>query len=65
MTTRSSSPDQLPLRWAVILLLAVFAGLLTGTLTFARTASWPAALLGAVAATGATIPVAHQILASR
>jgi len=65
MTVRSSSPERLPLRWAMILLAAVFAALLTGTLAFVQTASWPAALLAAAAAAGATIPAAHQVLASR
>lgn len=65
MTVRSPSPDPLPLRWAIILLVAVVAALLTGTLTFAQSASWPAALLAAAAAAGGTIPAAHQILASR
>jgi hypothetical protein len=65
MPVRTPSSDQLPLRWAMILLLAVFTALLIGGLTFAQTASWPAALLAAAAAAGATIPAAHQILAHR
>lgn len=65
MTVRSPSPDPLPLRWAMILLVAVVAGLLTGALTFAQTARWPAALLAASGAAGATIPAAHRVLAAR
>jgi hypothetical protein len=49
----------------MILLVAMVAALLTGTLTFAQTASWPAALLAASGVAGAVIPAAHRILAAR
>jgi hypothetical protein len=65
MTVRSPSPDPLPLRWALILLAAVVAALSIGVLTFAETASWPAALLAAAGAAGATIPAVHRVLAAR
>jgi hypothetical protein len=65
MTVRSPSPDPLPLRWALILVVAVVAGLLIGVLTFAKTANWPAALLAAAGVAGATIPAAHRVLAAR
>lgn len=65
MTVRSPAPEPLPLRWAMILLVAGVAALLTATLTFAETASWPGALLAALGAAGLTVPAAHRILASR
>lgn len=65
MTVRSPSPAPLPLRWAMILLVALVAALLTGMLTFAQTTSWPAALLAASGAAGATVLAAHQILAEQ
>uniref|UniRef100_UPI003F49AFBF hypothetical protein n=1 Tax=Actinoplanes sp. CA-151224 TaxID=3239904 RepID=UPI003F49AFBF len=65
MIAPSPEPDPLSLRWATILLMAVVASLLVGTLTFAKTASWPTALLAALGAAGASIPAAHRVLASR
>jgi hypothetical protein len=65
MTVRPPCSGPLPLRWALILLAAVVAAALTGALTFAETASWPAALLTAAGVAGATIPAGHRVLAAR
>jgi hypothetical protein len=54
--------DRLPARWALILLGAVVAGSLTGVLTYAESGTWPAALLVALAASGATISALHQVI---
>ncbi|MFK4148432.1 hypothetical protein [Streptomyces sp. NPDC004065] len=48
-------PERLSLRWALILLAAVVAGLLAGLLTYARSGDWPACLLAALGASGATL----------
>jgi ABC-type thiamin/hydroxymethylpyrimidine transport system permease subunit len=60
--TTSPPPDQLPLRWAVILLAAAMAALVVGALTFAQTASWPTTLLAALGAGGTAIPLLYQVL---
>jgi hypothetical protein len=60
--TVSSSPDPLPMRWAVILVSAGMIALLVGALTFVYTVSWPATLLAALGAGGTTIPALHQVL---
>jgi hypothetical protein len=59
-----SSPDPLPLRWAVIFTGALVASLLMGTLTFVQTGLWPATLLAALTAAGVTVPALHAILGS-
>lgn len=51
----SPTPERLSLRWALILLAAVVAGLLTGLLTYAQSGSWPESILAALGASGATI----------
>ncbi|WP_204003784.1 hypothetical protein [Virgisporangium aurantiacum] len=61
----SSSSGALPLRWAVILLLAALVGVVVAGLTVLQTGSWPAALLAALTGTGAAITTGHQILAGR
>jgi hypothetical protein len=48
-------PDQLSLRWALILLASVVAGLLAGLLTYAQSGSWPGSLLAALGASGAAL----------
>lgn len=50
-----ASPERLSLRWALILLAAIVAGLIAGLLTFAQTHNWPATLMAALAASGATL----------
>jgi hypothetical protein len=62
MSSSPLSPNLLPMRWAVIFLAAALVAMLVGVLTFAQTASWPAALLAAFAAAGATICALHQML---
>lgn len=58
----SPPPDPLPLRWAVILIGALVAGVLVGELTFAQTGSWPAALLAGLTAAGVTAAGLHAML---
>lgn len=58
----STRPDPLPMRWAVILLIAAMIGLATGALTFMQTAGWPAAILAALGASGSAVPVLHQVI---
>ncbi|MET8452313.1 hypothetical protein [Streptomyces sp. NPDC005209] len=48
-------PERLSLRWALILLAAVVAGLLVGLLTYAQSRNWPASLLAALGASGAAL----------
>lgn len=48
-------PERLSLRWALILLAAVVAGLLVSLLTFAQSRNWSAALLAALGASGAAL----------
>jgi hypothetical protein len=64
MTVPSGRSDPLPLRWALILLIAVVVAALAGGLTFAHTADWPAAMLAALGAAGAAVPVSHEVLGS-
>jgi hypothetical protein len=45
----------LSLRWALIFLAAIVAGLIAGLLTFAQTHNWPATIMAALAASGATL----------
>jgi hypothetical protein len=54
-TSPTPPPDRLSLRWALILLAAVVAGLLAGLLTYAESANWPGSLLAALGASGATL----------
>jgi hypothetical protein len=61
-SSSSSSPDPLPIRWALILLAAVVIALIVGGLTFLQTASWPATLLAALGAGGMSVPVLHGLL---
>ncbi|CAL9667333.1 hypothetical protein [Streptomyces sp. Tu 3180] len=49
------TPDRLSLRWALILLAAVVAGLLAGLLTYAQSGDWPGSLLAALGASGAAL----------
>jgi hypothetical protein len=49
------------MRWALILVTALLIALIVGVLTYLQ-AGWPAALLAALAAGGATIPAMHQLL---
>lgn len=57
------SAEQLPLRWALILVAAALIAVLVGVLTMAQSRSWPAALLAALGAGGASVSVLHQVLA--
>ena len=59
----SPSTDQLPLRWALILMFAALIGVLFSALMFMQTRSWPAAALAGLGAAGAALVGAHQILA--
>jgi hypothetical protein len=61
---RSSSPSPFPLRWAVILMGALLAGLVIGGLTFLQAVNWPAAVLAGLVAAGAAVPVLHSVLGS-
>jgi hypothetical protein len=56
-----SNANQMPLRWALILLLAGLATAVVGGLTVVQSGSWPAALLAGLAAGGATVLGANQI----
>jgi hypothetical protein len=60
--TTPSSPDPLPLRWAVILLAASLVALLVGALTSAQTGSPPAAVLAALTAFGVAVPGLHGVV---
>lgn len=64
MPSPSRTTGLLPMRWALIAVIAASAAMLIGILTFAEVHSWPAALLAALASGGASMHVAHQILAS-
>jgi uncharacterized membrane protein YjjB (DUF3815 family) len=58
----TSTPDPLTL-WALTLIAAALAALTFGLLTYAQTkGNWPAALLAALSAAGATTVGIHQIL---
>lgn len=59
---RSVSTSELPTRWAIIFLAAVVAAMLVGGLTLLRPASWPTAVLAAVAAAAATVCGLHRLL---
>ncbi|AKJ15538.1 hypothetical protein ABB07_37400 [Streptomyces incarnatus] len=54
-TSPTPPPDRLSLRWALILLAAVVAGLLAGLLTYAQSHNWPASLLAALGASGGAL----------
>ncbi|MEU6089808.1 hypothetical protein ABZ865_23950 [Streptomyces sp. NPDC047085] len=54
-TSPTPPPERLSLRWALILLAAVVAGLLAGLLTYAQSRNWPASLLAALGAAGAAL----------
>jgi hypothetical protein len=59
----TATPSPLPTLWALTLLAAVVVGLIFGLLTYAQTkGSWPAALLAALSAAGATTLGVHQLL---
>lgn len=53
--TSPTPPERLSLRWALILLAAVVAGLLAGLLTYAQSRNWPASILAALGASGAAL----------
>lgn len=54
-TSPTPPPERLSLRWALILLAAVVAGLLAGLLTYAQSGSWPGSLMAALGASGAAL----------
>jgi hypothetical protein len=59
----STTPDPILILWVLTLLSAVVIGLIFGLLTYAQTkGNWPAALLAALTAIGATTLGLHQIL---
>ncbi|WP_330186237.1 hypothetical protein KZZ52_57275 [Dactylosporangium sp. AC04546] len=58
----SSSGAPLPIRWAMILVIAMAVGTLVGILTYLETGTWPATLLAAFGAAGAAVPTLHKIL---
>ena len=61
-SSSSSAPDPLPLRWAIILMVAGVVAMLIGALTFMQTGSWLATLLAALGTGGMSIPVVNQVL---
>ncbi len=63
MTTTTANADLIMLVWVETLLLGVVFGFIVAVLTFQQTkGSFPAALLAGLAAGGATILGAHQLL---
>lgn len=61
----TTGPDPLPMLWALTLLGALVMGLIFGLLTYAQTkGSWPAALLAALSAAGATVLGVQQLFGS-
>jgi hypothetical protein len=54
-------PEPLPLRWVVILLAAAFVAATFGILTGLST-GWPAGVLAALSAAGATVSALHRML---
>jgi hypothetical protein len=65
MTTTSITSTALPMLWGLTLLAALVVGLIFGLLTYLQTkGSWPAALLAAFGAAGATTLGMHQLLGS-
>jgi hypothetical protein len=56
-----SSPDPLPIRWALILLAALDIGVIFGGLTFTMSGIAPA-LLAALSASGVTVVGLHKLL---
>jgi hypothetical protein len=61
-TPSNVAPEPLPLRWGLILIGALAVAALVGALTLTQTADWPAAILAALAAGGATIAALHGLL---
>lgn len=59
----SSNAGQMPLRWALILLLAGLVATVVAALVMAQYGSWPTALLAGLTAAGTATVGAHQILA--
>ena len=62
MPTQPTSPAQLSLRWALILMAACGVAVVVGALTLLQTLSWPGAILAALGAAGVTIPSLHQVI---
>jgi hypothetical protein len=62
MAESSSRQEPLPMRWAVILMAALFVGLVVGLLTFLQADAWPSAVLAGLAGAGMTITAMHRIL---
>jgi hypothetical protein len=63
MTTTPTTATALPMLWALSLLAALVIGLIFGLLTYLQSkGSWPAALLAAFSAAGATRLGVHQLL---
>ncbi|SHI02078.1 hypothetical protein SAMN05444521_3294 [Streptomyces sp. 3214.6] len=54
-TSPTPPPERLSLRWALIFLAAVVAGLLAGLLTYAQSGNWPGSLMAALGASGAAL----------
>lgn len=61
--TMTATTSPLPTLWALTLLTATVTGLIFGLLTYAQTkGNWPATLLAALTAAGATTLGMHQLL---
>ncbi|MER8010361.1 MULTISPECIES: hypothetical protein [unclassified Streptomyces] len=61
-TSPTPPPERLSLRWALILLASVVAGLLAGLLTYAESGDWPGSLLAALGASGAALTALPLLL---
>lgn len=61
-TSPTPPPERLSLRWALILLASIVAGLLAGLLTYAESGNWPGSLLAALGASGAALTALPLLL---
>jgi len=60
--TRSQPDPLLPVRTALVLLLAVLAGVGSGVLTVLAGQPWPAAVLAGGSAAGAALVLSHTLI---
>jgi hypothetical protein len=62
-TTAATAPSPAVLMWGLTFTFALVVGLIVGALTLVQTkGNWPAALLAALGAAGATIVGVHEVL---
>ncbi|MGW3135558.1 hypothetical protein [Streptomyces sp. NPDC001139] len=61
-TSPPPPPERLSLRWGLILLASVVAGLLAALLTYAGSGNWPGSLLAALGASGAALTALPLLL---